>query len=65
MIKEDLPKISGKGMYIDDLNPMSTVYLGIVRSPIARGIIKSISKPEKSSAHSNMGRCEDLHASKS
>ncbi|ACP56333.1 xanthine dehydrogenase family protein molybdopterin-binding subunit [Saccharolobus islandicus] len=47
MIKEDLPKISGKGMYIDDLNPMSTVYLGIVRSPIARGIIKSISKPEK------------------
>ncbi|ACP46785.1 aldehyde oxidase and xanthine dehydrogenase molybdopterin binding [Sulfolobus islandicus Y.G.57.14] len=47
MIKEDLPKISGKGMYIDDLNPMNTVYLGIVRSPIARGIIKSISKPEK------------------
>lgn len=34
-------------MYIDDLNPMNTVYLGIVRSPIARGIIKSISKPEK------------------
>ncbi len=47
MIKEDLPKISGKGIYIDDLNPMNTVYLGIVRSPIARGIIKSISKPEK------------------
>ncbi|AKA73107.1 xanthine dehydrogenase family protein molybdopterin-binding subunit [Saccharolobus solfataricus] len=47
MIREDLPKITGKGTYIDDIDPRNTVYLGIIRSPIARGIIKSISRPEK------------------
>ncbi|QGA55402.1 molybdopterin-dependent oxidoreductase [Sulfolobus sp. E5-1-F] len=46
MIKEDLPKIIGKGSYIDDINPKNVVYLGVVRSQIARGIIRSISKPE-------------------
>ncbi|WP_338598739.1 xanthine dehydrogenase family protein molybdopterin-binding subunit [Sulfolobus tengchongensis] len=46
MIKEDLPKITGKGTYIDDISPKNVVYLHVVRSPIARGIIKSISRPE-------------------
>ncbi|TRM77888.1 xanthine dehydrogenase family protein molybdopterin-binding subunit [Sulfolobus sp. B1] len=47
MIKEDLPKITGKSSYIDDINPKNLAYLYIVRSPIARGIIKNISKPSK------------------
>nr|WP_252972920.1 carbon monoxide dehydrogenase [Saccharolobus solfataricus] len=46
MIQEHLPLITGKGSYIDDINPKNVVYLHIIRSPIARGIIKSISKPE-------------------
>ncbi|MEM4911917.1 MAG: xanthine dehydrogenase family protein molybdopterin-binding subunit, partial [Metallosphaera sp.] len=46
MIKEDLPKITGKGSYIDDINPKNLVYLGVVRSQVARGIIKSMSRPE-------------------
>ncbi|QXJ27687.1 Carbon monoxide dehydrogenase large chain [Saccharolobus shibatae B12] len=46
MIKEDLPKITGKGTYIDDINPKNLVYLGVVRSQVARGIIKSVSRPE-------------------
>ncbi|MEM4115546.1 MAG: xanthine dehydrogenase family protein molybdopterin-binding subunit [Saccharolobus sp.] len=46
MIKEDLPKIMGKGVYIDDINPKNLVYLHVIRSSIARGVIKSISKPE-------------------
>ncbi len=47
MIKEDLPKITGKSSYIDDINPKNLAYLHVVRSPIARGIIKNISKPSK------------------
>ena len=46
VINEDLPKITGKSIYIDDINPKNVVYLHVVRSPIARGIIKSISKPQ-------------------
>jgi len=46
MIKEHFPLITGKGTYIDDINPKNVAYLHIVRSPIARGIIKSISRPE-------------------
>jgi len=46
MIKEHFPLITGKGTYIDDINPKNTVYLYVVRSPIARGTIKSISRPE-------------------
>jgi len=47
VIKEDLPKITGKSSYIDDINPKNLAYLHVVRSPIARGIIKNISKPSK------------------
>ncbi|QXJ31013.1 xanthine dehydrogenase family protein molybdopterin-binding subunit [Saccharolobus shibatae] len=46
MIKEDLPKITGEGTYIDDINPKNLVYLGVARSQVARGIIKSVSRPE-------------------
>jgi len=46
MIKEHLPLITGKGTYIDDISPKNVAYLHVVRSPIARGIIKSISRPE-------------------
>ncbi|QGA68629.1 xanthine dehydrogenase family protein molybdopterin-binding subunit [Sulfolobus sp. E11-6] len=46
MIQEHLPLITGKGSYIDDINPKNVVYLHVIRSPIARGIIKSVSKPE-------------------
>jgi len=46
MIKEHFPLITGKGTYIDDINPKNTVYLYVVRSTIARGTIKSISRPE-------------------
>ncbi|WP_338602645.1 xanthine dehydrogenase family protein molybdopterin-binding subunit [Sulfolobus tengchongensis] len=46
MIQEHLPLITGKGTYIDDISPKNVVYLHVVRSPIARGIIKSISRPE-------------------
>ncbi|MBP1357112.1 MAG: xanthine dehydrogenase family protein molybdopterin-binding subunit, partial [Sulfolobus sp.] len=46
MIREDLEKITGKGSYIDDINMKDMLYLYVVRSPIARGIIKRISRPE-------------------
>ncbi|MEM1648704.1 xanthine dehydrogenase family protein molybdopterin-binding subunit [Saccharolobus sp.] len=46
MIQEHLPLITGKGSYIDDISPKNVVYLSVVRSPIARGIIKRVSKPE-------------------
>lgn len=46
MIKEHLPIILGKSTYIDDITPRNTVYLHVVRSTIARGRIKSISRPE-------------------
>ncbi|ACP37255.1 xanthine dehydrogenase family protein molybdopterin-binding subunit [Saccharolobus islandicus] len=45
MIQEHLPLITGKGSYIDGISPKNVVYLSVVRSPIARGIIKNISKP--------------------
>jgi CO/xanthine dehydrogenase Mo-binding subunit len=48
MIQEHLPIIIGKSTYIDDINPKNVAYMHIVRSPIARGIIKSISKPQDS-----------------
>ena len=43
-----MPIITGKSTYIDDINPKNVAYLYIVRSPIARGIIKKISKPQNS-----------------
>ncbi|BDB98089.1 xanthine dehydrogenase family protein molybdopterin-binding subunit [Saccharolobus caldissimus] len=46
MLQEHLSIITGKSTYIDDINPKNVVYLHVVRSPIARGIIKSISKPQ-------------------
>ena len=46
MLQEHLPIITGKSTYIDDINPKNVAYLHVVRSPIARGIIKSISKPQ-------------------
>jgi len=46
-LRDHLPKIKGEGVYIDDFTPKNTLYLFVVRSPIARGVIKSISKPEK------------------
>ncbi|BDC18285.1 xanthine dehydrogenase family protein molybdopterin-binding subunit [Acidianus sp. HS-5] len=46
-LRDHLPKIMGKGTYIDDYTPKNTAYLFIVRSPIARGIINSVSKPDK------------------
>lgn len=48
MIQEHLNVITGKSIYIDDINPNGTVFLHVVRSPIARGIIKRISKPRYS-----------------
>jgi len=48
MIREHLPIIIGKSTYIDDINPKNLAYLYVVRSPIARGIIKNISKPQNS-----------------
>lgn len=48
MIKEHLPIIIGKSTYIDDITPKNTLYLHIIRSTIARGKIKRISKPEHS-----------------
>ena len=48
MLREDLPIIMGKSTYIDDINPKNVAYLYVVRSPIARGIIKRISKPQNS-----------------
>ncbi|BFH73012.1 xanthine dehydrogenase family protein molybdopterin-binding subunit [Sulfurisphaera javensis] len=48
MIEEHLPIILGKSTYIDDITPKNVVYLHVVRSTIARGRIKSVSKPEHS-----------------
>lgn len=45
MIKEHFPIITGKSTYIDDISPKNVVYLHVVRSSIARGVIKSVSKP--------------------
>ncbi|PVU77002.1 carbon monoxide dehydrogenase [Sulfolobus islandicus] len=45
MIQKHLPLITVKESYIDDISPKNVVYLSVVRSPIARGIIKNISKP--------------------
>jgi len=48
VIREHLPIITGKSTYIDDINPRNVAYLYVVRSPIARGVIKKISKPSNS-----------------
>ncbi|BCU71557.1 xanthine dehydrogenase family protein molybdopterin-binding subunit [Stygiolobus caldivivus] len=45
-LRDHLPKIKGEGVYIDDFTPKNTAYLFVVRSPIARGIIKSVSRPD-------------------
>ncbi|AHC52584.1 hypothetical protein SUSAZ_08835 [Sulfolobus acidocaldarius SUSAZ] len=45
MINEHFPIITGKSTYIDDISPKNVVYLHVIRSSIARGVIKSISKP--------------------
>ncbi|WP_405023606.1 xanthine dehydrogenase family protein molybdopterin-binding subunit [Metallosphaera sp.] len=47
MLKEHYPIVVGKSLYIDDITPSNTAYLHVVRSPIARGVIKSVSGPEK------------------
>jgi len=48
VIREHLPIITGKSTYIDDINPKNVAYLYVVRSPIARGVIKRIGKPSNS-----------------
>jgi CO/xanthine dehydrogenase Mo-binding subunit len=46
-VNEHLVVVSGKSKYIDDITLPNTVYLGIVRSPYARAVIKEISRPSK------------------
>ncbi|MCY0859047.1 MAG: xanthine dehydrogenase family protein molybdopterin-binding subunit [Sulfolobaceae archaeon] len=46
MIQEHLPIITGKSKYIDDIVLPNTVTLYVIRSHVARGIIRSISLPE-------------------
>jgi len=48
MIREHFPIIIGKSAYLDDISPKNLAYLHVVRSPIARGIIKNIAKPQNS-----------------
>jgi len=48
MIREHFPIIIGKSTYLDDISPKNMAYLHVVRSPIARGIIKNASKPQNS-----------------
>ncbi|NON62642.1 xanthine dehydrogenase family protein molybdopterin-binding subunit [Acidianus sp. RZ1] len=48
MIRDDLPKILGKGKYVDDIEVKDVVYLYVVRSSIARGKINDISLPSRS-----------------
>lgn len=45
MIKEHEAIITGHSTYVDDINPKNVAYLHVVRSRIARGIIKSVTRP--------------------
>lgn len=45
MIKEHESVITGHSIYIDDINPKNVAYLYVVRSRVARGIIKNITRP--------------------
>ncbi|ARM76856.1 xanthine dehydrogenase family protein molybdopterin-binding subunit [Acidianus manzaensis] len=47
MIKEHERIITGHSTYIDDITPSNVAYLYVIRSRIARGIIKNISRPTK------------------
>ncbi|MBW9141592.1 MAG: xanthine dehydrogenase family protein molybdopterin-binding subunit [Candidatus Aramenus sp.] len=47
MIQEHLPIITGRSTYIDDVNPKNAVFLQVIRSPIARGRVLKVSKPER------------------
>jgi carbon-monoxide dehydrogenase large subunit len=40
--KEDPKLITGEGRYVDDIEYQGTLYLSIVRSPIAHGILKHV-----------------------
>lgn len=45
-IREHLDEITGHGKYVDDVELPDTVYLGVVRSPIARGKVNDISRSD-------------------
>ncbi len=45
-IREHLDEITGQGKYVDDLELPGTVYLGVVRSQIARGKVTDISRSD-------------------
>ncbi|ABP95430.1 MULTISPECIES: xanthine dehydrogenase family protein molybdopterin-binding subunit [Metallosphaera] len=45
-IREHLDEITGHGKYIDDVDLPNTVYLGVVRSQVARGKVLDISRSD-------------------
>lgn len=45
-IREHLDEITGHGKYTDDVNLPNTVYLGVVRSQVARGKVLDISRSD-------------------
>ncbi|MEM2013349.1 MAG: xanthine dehydrogenase family protein molybdopterin-binding subunit, partial [Metallosphaera sp.] len=45
-IREHLDEITGQGKYTDDVNLPNTVYLGVVRSQVARGKVLDISRSD-------------------
>ncbi len=45
MLREDLEVVKAEAVYIDDVELKNVAYLGVVRSNVARGIIKSITPP--------------------
>lgn len=44
-LREHYPIITGKSVYIDDINLPNMLYLGVVRSPYARAIVNSYTEP--------------------
>ena len=44
-LREHFSIISGKSTYVDDINLPNMLYLGVVRSPYARAIVKSYTEP--------------------
>ena len=47
MLKEDLEVVTAKAVYLDDIEVRNVAYLGVVRSNVARGIVKSMTPPSR------------------
>ncbi|MGC9106210.1 MAG: xanthine dehydrogenase family protein molybdopterin-binding subunit [Thermoprotei archaeon] len=46
MFREHLQVVTARATYVDDIEKDGTVFLGVYRSPVARGIVKSVTPPK-------------------